>query len=195
MFFQALKKGVKKVLRGPKGIVDSVREFGTRARLNPVGAAMGMNYCGPGTKLEGQKARNQTDKICKSHDYDYNRINQMAARGASKEAQKKAVRKADKAMLDRLDRDVSLKDKLSVGYAVSKGGIWLKNRLEDVGLLDPLKFAGGKNKSHTPGVAEQEGDYTSSLTGDSLESEDRSPGIRTRRSNAIIYQPNRPILE
>lgn len=165
MFFQGIKRGVKKILGAPKGIVKKIKKFGTNLRQNPFGAPMGMNYCGPGTKLEGQKARNQTDKICKSHDYDYNRVNQMAAKGASKAEQRKAIRKADKAMLERLDRDVPTKDKFSIGYHVTKGGIWLKNKLEDAGILDPLKFAGGKNISKYPNIREDPGDYESSLIG------------------------------
>lgn len=175
MILKAIKKGAKKVLGGPVGLYKKGREIGTRIRQNPVGAVMGLNYCGPGTKLEGQKAVNSTDKICKSHDYDYNRINQMAAKGASKAEQRRAVRQADNAMLKRLDRDVKLKDKFSLGHIVSKGGIWLKTKLEDAGVLDPLKFAGGSNTSHTPAVKEQPGDYESALTGQSLESQNQAP--------------------
>jgi len=136
-------------------------------KRNPYGAAMGLNYCGPGTKLEGQKHTNATDKVCKSHDFDYNRVNKMAALGKSKEEQRKAVRAADNAMLQRLERDVPTKEKFSLGYAVSKGGIWLKNKLEDIGVLDPLKFAGGKNKTYDTNLSSKEeaGDYKSVLPG------------------------------
>lgn len=166
MILKGIKKGIKKVLGAPKGIVKGIKNFATRVRQNPVGAVLGLNYCGPGTKLEGQKATNQTDKICKSHDYDYNRINQMASKGFSKERIAKAIRKADNAMLKRLDRDVKNKD---MGYHISKGGIWLKTKLEDAGLLDPFKFAGGKGSSYTaPEAKEEEGDYQSSLVGSAI---------------------------
>jgi hypothetical protein len=164
--------------------------FIDRFKINPYGAAIGMNYCGPGTQLVGQKALNATDKVCKSHDFDYNRVNKMAALGRSKEEQRQAVRKADKAMLQRLEKDVPLKEKFSLGYAVSKGGIWLKNKLEDIGVLDPLKFAGGKNKTYDTKLSSKEeaGDYKTVLPGYK-----QGGVIITTPVIAPVQQLNRPV--
>ena len=122
-------------------------EIKERIRVNPY--ALGLaNYCGPGTSLEGQAPLSKSDSICKTHDERYNEISKMAKENkASKEELAKLTRDADNDMLRSLaeTKESSLGDKIV--HTASTLGIKAKTILEDLGIIDPLKFsAAGKKR-------------------------------------------------
>lgn len=143
-------KARKKAMKG-KGFINSlykkIKSKVNQFRLNPVGAPLGFNYCGPGTKMEGQQPTSKTDGVCKTHDEDYDRITERRKEGLSDAETKKLVREADKKMIDSLDNikeDGFIK---KAGYYLSKYGIKGKMMLENAGLLNPKRFVGnGKKK-------------------------------------------------
>jgi hypothetical protein len=109
-------------------------------KVNPT--ALGLaNYCGPGTKLEGQPCKSKSDCACKKHDYDFQNIREkMKDKEIDKKEAKELVRNADNDLLNSLSeiKETSLSDKFvnNISYA----GIRIKTKLEDYSLLDPLTF-------------------------------------------------------
>ena len=99
----------------------------------------GYNYLGPGTKIEeniesGIEPINDTDAAAKAHDLDYLNIGKMAV---SDEEKKKLVRDSDKKFIDRLNKN---KESDLWGNLAGRVGIRGKIILEDLGLLNPIKF-------------------------------------------------------
>jgi hypothetical protein len=123
-----------------QGIVNSSKKWRESRRINPYGMGIA-NYCGPGTKLLGQKAKSGTDSICKTHDYSFEKIyRKLKDNKITKEQAKQEVRKADNTMLENLKKvkEKSIQNKLLNKF--SYAGIKLKTILEDNSLLDNLKF-------------------------------------------------------
>lgn len=127
--------------KGLTELWNKAKEIKERFRLNPVGAPVGYNYCGPFTKLEGQPCANQTDCICRKHDLHYNRIDQMKRQGIAKEILEAEVRKADEDMLEAL-KYIPESEQKTIGYKLARLGILYKTKLEDAGLLPKTVFAG-----------------------------------------------------
>ena len=133
-FGTKVKDTTVSVYRGYKELKES-------KRLNPYGLGIA-NYCGPGTKMEGQKAKSATDAVCKRHDEDFVDVSHgfKSGRYDRKTAIHK-TREADNRMLSSLKqvKETKFRDKL-----LNKGsyaGIKLKTKLEDWKILDPLKFS------------------------------------------------------
>jgi hypothetical protein len=112
-------------------------------RVNPVLGILGEPYCGPGTKLEGQRPISTTSKICHDHDYRYNTIEKAKKAGISRKEREDMMRDADEIMLRELDntKETKLRDKIV--HTISKAGIKAKVWAEDNLGLDKLRFAGG----------------------------------------------------
>lgn len=108
---------------------------------NPYGFGIAA-YCGPGTKMNNQKPTNASDNVCKNHDYDFEKINSdFASRKISENEAIKQTRIADQRMLSDLE---NIKEESFSGKAVqslSYYGIKFKILLENLGILDPLKFS------------------------------------------------------
>jgi len=132
---------------------QEIQEAKERFRRNPVGAILGFEYCGPGTKLEGQKPKNKTDSVCKDHDEDYGMIDELAEQGIDDALIQKAIRKADNKMLKALEQ-VPDAEKRSLGYKFAKYGILGKRKLEDLGIIGKRAFAGRKKPllNQNPGL-------------------------------------------
>ena len=126
----------KKVVKG-RGLSTIVN----RLRVNPLGAGK-YNYCGPFTKMEGQKPVNNTDKACMYHDIDYENIKQQRKSGMIDDnTTRKLVREADNKMLE------SMKNETGVLNSLVRNIIKGKEKLEDWKILNPKLFVGnGKHK-------------------------------------------------
>lgn len=95
------------------------------------------NYCGPGNRLDNGEPTNASDMGCRQHDLDYSNFAREKRKGnLSEQETKTLVRESDHRLINHLqaqpDRDI--------GSYASEYGIRMKTLLEDVGLLDPLKF-------------------------------------------------------
>ena len=115
-------------------------------RVNPTLGFLGYNYCGPNTKLEGQKPSNKIDRICEQHDYSFEAIEKAKKAGIDRATREAMTREADERMLQQL-RDIKpegLSEK--IGHTISRLGIGAKVLAEDLGLIDKLKYSGGKKK-------------------------------------------------
>lgn len=93
----------------------------------------GYNYCGPGTKLLGQAPKNNTDKACMQHDYEYDDI-QKNKHKLDKNDIKELTRKAD------LDLINSVKNESGLGSKIVGNAIKLKNWAEDKGIISNELF-------------------------------------------------------
>lgn len=134
-------KQVKKRTAGIHNYINKLKNLPTALKTNPLGLGMA-NYCGPGTKLVGQKPTSKSDEVCMSHDYDYEDVQKKYKQGIySKEEAIKKTRQADEKMLSSLKTisEDNLIDK--VVHTGSQLGIKFKNILEDLNILDPLKFS------------------------------------------------------
>jgi hypothetical protein len=99
----------------------------------------GYRYAGPGTDILGNISNevrpiNKTDDAARNHDLQYELIGK--SKDISRDEKKKLVRQADEVFMDQLRGAES--DLL--GNKASRFGIASKMKLEDWGLLDPLKF-------------------------------------------------------
>lgn len=141
LVYGKLKKEGTGIFDKAKGLYVKAKDKAKQCRLNPVGCAFNFNYCGPFTKLEGQIPTNDVDKICLTHDYDYNRIDKMKKEGIDKSILEDEVRKADEKMLDALKYIPDSQQK-TAGYKLAKYGIYGKTQLEDMGILPKTAFAG-----------------------------------------------------
>jgi hypothetical protein len=125
-------------------LVDKAKAEFNKFKTNPVGYFAGYEWCGPYTNIDkAGKPTNATDAVCKTHDYDYNKIQEDRKSGKlDDKATKQAVRKADKDMLDSLKKipNKGLKDK------VAEFAIKAKTKAEDYGILNPKTFVGGRKK-------------------------------------------------
>jgi hypothetical protein len=113
-------------------------------RVNPTLGYLGFNFCGPDTKLEGQKPSNRTDRICEKHDYAYSSVEKARIAGIDRATREAMTREADERMLNELANTTPEGFTEKIGHALSTLGIKGKVKLEDLGLLDRLKFSGGK---------------------------------------------------
>ena len=93
----------------------------------------GHNYCGSGTKLEGQKPTNKTDSACQKHDYAYDEI-QKNKKDIDRNDLKQRVRNADIELINDVKNENSLGSKI-VGNAIK-----LKNWAEDKGIINHELF-------------------------------------------------------
>lgn len=125
-------------------LIDKAKGEFKKFKENPIGYFGNYNYCGPYTDLSKDRpAKNATDAVCKVHDYDYNDIQKARKEGKlDDKGTKEAVRKADQKMLDSLKqvKDKGLKDK------VVELAIKAKTKAEDIGLLKPKQFVGGRKR-------------------------------------------------
>jgi len=95
----------------------------------------GYNYCGPGTQLKGQKAINGADSACEVHDYEYEAFAKNKDK-VSKKDLTRMIRESDNKLINSIENS-GVDD---LGSELSKLGIKAKMKLEDFGLLDPMKF-------------------------------------------------------
>ena len=86
------------------------------------------NYCGSGTKLNGQEATNNTDEACKKHDYSYDNIKNNRDNLDNNNI-KQMVRKAD------IDLINNVKNENNIGSFLVRNGMRLKNFAEDHGII------------------------------------------------------------
>lgn len=127
-------------IRKSHSFVDKLKNFSTSIKNNPSGLGLA-NYCGPGTKLNGQPCTSKSDCACKKHDYDYQNISNNYKTGKiNKNNAIMEVRNSDNQLLNSLRniKEKNITDKIvnNVSYA----GIKLKTILEDQSLLDPTYF-------------------------------------------------------
>lgn len=99
----------------------------------------GYNYLGPGTKVydkisEGKAPVNDSDAAAMNHDLDYDYIGKS---GWDDDRKKKAVRISDIDFVNRLRNNG---EGWNFGNLAGKIGIGGKIILEDLGLMNPLKF-------------------------------------------------------
>jgi hypothetical protein len=95
------------------------------------------SYCGPGTKLGGQAPINKVDEHCKTHDYEYDAFERNKNKIPASDL-KRMVRESDNKLVSNIERS----GQNDFGSMLSKWGIKGKIALEDLGLLNPLKFIG-----------------------------------------------------
>lgn len=94
-------------------------------------------YCGPGNPIDNGEPVNASDAGCRQHDIDYGNFARERNKGnLSDQETKTLVRESDQRLISHLQ---SAPDRDFGSYA-SEYGIRFKTLLEDVGLLDPLKF-------------------------------------------------------
>jgi len=81
------------------GLFDSIK----RLKVNPYGLGY-YNYCGPGTKFEGQEPVDDVDRACQDHDADYVRFRKIQKgpelKKMVRDADEKLIKKADEAKVD-----------------------------------------------------------------------------------------------
>lgn len=134
----------KQVSRRTSGIgqyIQKIKNIPKSLKVNPLGLGMA-NYCGPGTKLEGQRSMSKTDDICKKHDYDYENIKQKMKSGDySRDESIKKTRQADNEMLTRLKKTKENNWVDKIVHTAGTLGIKAKTILEDLNILDPLRFS------------------------------------------------------
>ena len=115
--------------------------------VNPnIMGLLGFRYCGPGTQLEGQQPRNKIDRICEKHDYQFESIMKAKKAGIDRATLEAMTREADLEMLKSLKETKPEGLLERIGHSLSTAGIAAKVKAEDLGLLDPLKFSGGKRR-------------------------------------------------
>ena len=105
------------------------------------------SYMGPGTQIvkrlrRGDPPRTESDKVAQRHDIDY----ALAAGLENKQAQAKAVRIADKRMVNSLGRISKAKGDSAHNIFLGRRLIQGKMAAEDVGLLATDKFSGDLDK-------------------------------------------------
>ena len=107
-----------------------------------------MNFAGPNTNLakrlkRGDKPVNMPDRASMKHDIAYGEIEKrLTGKSISKEEAMKQVRSADLQMLAymRLNSYDSGSYFEKSAYAITRGSILSKLALENIGVIDPLKF-------------------------------------------------------
>lgn len=109
---------------------------------NKMGKRVRGNWCGPGTHIQerlklGTEPVNDVDAVCKTHDLDYYNVSTGSAKNLPKKEKEKLVRQADAKMLN------SLKNKSGVDAFLARTAIKGKVGLENIGVLNKLKYAGG----------------------------------------------------
>lgn len=141
MVFGAIKKRVKGAFKDlSTAVTNKVKELKDRGTTLLTGG----NYCGPFNSLDPDYLAknppvNNIDKGCMFHDLDYQRIGQNRKAGKiSDDEARKLVRESDERLLNNIDRYKNEDSKMSY---LSMLGIKAKNKLEDLGLLDPNAFA------------------------------------------------------
>jgi hypothetical protein len=95
----------------------------------------GYNYCGPGTQLNGQKAINGADSACEVHDYEYDAFAKNKDK-VSKADLQRMIRDSDNKLINSIEKS-GVND---LGSQLSQLAIKAKMKLEDWGVLSPLKF-------------------------------------------------------
>lgn len=103
----------------------------------------GYNYCGPGTKLEkrlkrGDKGVNKVDEVCKKHDIDY-----------SNAKNDEDIKKADRKMIENLDKLENLNLNEKMGKTICKTGLKAKQvfggNINDIYCIRCKQFTKSKN--------------------------------------------------
>lgn len=141
MVFGQIKQRVKGAFKQASDYISSkVKQLKDRGSTLLTGG----NYCGPFNSLEDDYIAqnppvNNIDKSCMAHDFDYKRIGENRKSGKISDAEsRKLVRESDERLLNNIDRYKYEDGKMSY---LSRLGIKAKNKLEDLGILDPNTFA------------------------------------------------------
>jgi hypothetical protein len=136
--FGAIKKGLGSLWNSAKaigigGLFHTARNW-TSGFMSAPGK---YNYCGPGNSLANGEPTNGSDAGCRQHDMDYSNFARERRKGNLSDVEaRQLTRESDQRLISHLqgqsDRDI--------GSYASEYGIRAKNALEDIGLLNPLKF-------------------------------------------------------
>lgn len=119
------------------GIFDSIK----RLKVNPYGLGY-YNYCGPGTKFEGQEPVDEVDCACQDHDADYVRFRKME-KGPEL---KRLVREADEKLIDKADKAKINSWMGKTARFTVRNTIRAKTMAEDAGITSYDKQIGGDPK-------------------------------------------------
>ena len=132
-FFSSLWSGIKHHVGN---VWNEIKQRGTTLLTNS-------HYIGPFNALSPEylKSHPPTDNVDASalhHDLDYSRIAKQRDTGkASPEEAKKLIRESDERFLGNVKKHYH---ENKWGGALGYAGIWAKNRLEDLGILNPNQF-------------------------------------------------------
>lgn len=95
------------------------------------------NYCGPGNSLNNGEPTNASDAACRQHDIDYGNFAKERRKGnLTDQEARELVRESDARLIQGLQQS----ENRDLGSYASEYGIKFKTLLEDVGLLDPMKY-------------------------------------------------------
>ncbi len=132
--FGNVKNKVSKFFGDPNSVA-TLKKTAEQWMSGQYHAPGGYNYCGPGTQLNGQKAINGADSACQVHDYEYEAFKNNRDK-TSKEDLTRMIRESDEKLINSIENS-GVDD---LGAELSKLGIQAKMKLEDWGLMDPMKF-------------------------------------------------------
>lgn len=136
--FGAIKKGLGSLWNSAKsiglgGLIHTAKNW-SQGFFSAPGK---YNYCGPGNSLDNGEPTNASDAACRQHDIDYSNFAREHGKGNLGHGEvRNLVRESDQRLISNLQQE---QDR-DIGSYASEYGIRAKNVLEDLGLLDPMKF-------------------------------------------------------